>query len=214
MKLLQAIFMYSDSIFIQTGIDSRYVTYATMGLYLQAIPAFLLFIPIHRKYGTKRIMITGVTISILGYVIFIFCHALHKTISWTSYLAIIGMCIVTFGIQFGPQLCMLSLPSELSTAASRPTIAFHAGNLFWVIASVIAYVFPYSVASWQSMALLPFPIMGIILTVFFVYMMPDTNRRSTEEIQLSFRKKSTVSTISLSNFRDRFHVGWGGKVFG
>lgn len=202
-KYLQAVFMYSDSSFIQAGVDSRYVTYATIGLYLQSIPAFALFIPLHRKYGTKRIVIAGLIMCNFGYIIFIICHALHKIISWTSYLAIVGMCIVTFGLQFGPQLCMFSLPSELSTAASRPTIAFYAGILFWILASVTAYVFPFAVASWQSMAYVPFPILGIVLTVVLVYILPETNRRSTAEIQSSFRKKSMVSTMSLRSLRNR-----------
>lgn len=208
---VQGIMMYSDSLFLQAGVPKEYVTFATMGMYMQTVVAFSLYVPLHRKFGTKKLFITGLLINGIGYIILTIAQALHEDIPWTSYLALAAMFTCFFGLQFGPQLCMHSLPSELTTASSRPTVAYFSGCVFWILGSIIAFVLPYSVAAWKAVAYVPFTVIAVVLTVLSVFMIPETNKRTTAHIQASFRKKSSQSFSVLFSLGGKISESGGEK---
>ncbi|XP_039252446.2 solute carrier family 2, facilitated glucose transporter member 1-like [Styela clava] len=195
---IQAITMFSDSLLLSAGVDEGYVTIVSVGLFLQSIIAFLISAPLQRRFGTKKVYVIGLFVITISYMIFVIADGLHVKIPTMSYVAIFGLFAVFFGLQLGPLFVLSGLPSELTTAGSRPTVVFYSQCAYWILAGIIIFVFPYSHQAWGVYSYIPFVAISIILVPFSIFVLPETHNRSSAQIQKSFGMK-TMALASKSD---------------
>nr|XP_039253273.1 solute carrier family 2, facilitated glucose transporter member 1-like [Styela clava] len=187
---LQAIEMFSDSLLLDAGVDEKYVTILSVGVFLQIILAFLITAPLQRRFGLKKVYVIGLIIISLSYFIFTIAGGLYVKFQYMSSVAIVGFFTLVFGFQIGPLFVTFGLPSELTTASSRPTVVFYSQCTLWISAGIITFVFPYSHQAWGVYAYTPFVIMSIVLIPFSVFLVPETHNRSAAQIQKSFGRET------------------------
>ena len=61
-----------------------------------------------------------------------------------QYLSLVALVVYFIGAGAGPMISLLALPSEITTQVSRPTVLWIAGIVFWVVATLVAFLTPYS----------------------------------------------------------------------
>ncbi|XP_077974566.1 solute carrier family 2, facilitated glucose transporter member 1-like isoform X1 [Styela clava] len=196
---VQAITMYSNSVLLNAGVAEEYVTLVSMGLFLQCILAFAVSSPLQKKFGTKKVLVFGLFIVSSSYTLFIVSDKLRFKYPSLNLLVIVSMFLTVSGLQIGPLFSITALPSELTTASSRPTIIFYSQCTFWILGGIISFVFPYSSEPWGSFSLIPFLVLITMLIPFAMFVIPETHRRTSVAIQRSFRKKSLQSASAIFN---------------
>jgi len=101
--------------------------------------------PMVHRWGSKRMLMNGLIIIVLGLVLLL-ASSLVK-VEGMQYLSLVALIVYFIGAGAGPMISLLALPTEITTQVSRPTVLWLAGIVFWIFATVVAFVTPYLLKS-------------------------------------------------------------------
>lgn len=186
-------FLYSNQILEEAGIPDSYSTLASMGFFWIIAACCLIGLPIQVKFGTKNMYLGGTIVIFFSLILLMIFAEVQNISTALAYGRIACLSAYAIGVGLGPQPAMFALFSELTTANSRPYILQYSGMLFWLLGSLISFIFPYSLHAIGAYAFLPFVvIIGVILAYVFL-LVPDTHNMSHIETPEYFQRNSTAA---------------------
>nr|XP_039263800.1 solute carrier family 2, facilitated glucose transporter member 5-like [Styela clava] len=183
----QAIFFYSNNLFREAGVPEEYITYASIGIFAQCVIPGIMAILIVRQIGTRKLFLIGTGISAVGLTIFTLASILKNRFSPMPYVALGSAMLFLFGNYLGIQITTFALPSELTTQATRPPAMLVGGIIYWVTACMVGTVLPYTLSAWGAYAYIPFIVAALVEFIYGFVFLPETFKKTVEEIQANFR---------------------------
>ncbi|CAK8676093.1 unnamed protein product [Clavelina lepadiformis] len=141
---VQAVALYTDTIFEETGIPKNQATYYTIGMFV--LMALVLFAssPLLVQYGARKMILVGLTGAAFSLVLLTvslktrsFCPDVMTKVSLTAL--ILYSCFVSFG----PMMCFMGFATEVTTQLIRPSAMWIGGIVWNTMASAIVWSTPY-----------------------------------------------------------------------
>ena len=125
-------------------------------------------------------LLSGLSIVVIGLILLTVSTVLSDSISEMAYVSVVGLTITIIGIGVGPMLLLTAYPSEVTTQVTRPNALWLGTAIFWITATIIAFVFPYSQRAIGGYAYIPFVILVVIeVSVFTTTALFKINVRVT-----------------------------------
>ncbi|XP_057681295.1 solute carrier family 2, facilitated glucose transporter member 11-like [Corythoichthys intestinalis] len=186
-----SIYFYASYIFLQAGIPSAKIQYATIGTGASELTASILSNILIERVGRKCLLVGGYTLMSCWTVVFTVALTLQQQgVEGMSYLSMV--CVLTYILSFGlgPAGVTGILPAEIFDQTARPAAYMIAGSLMWFSLFLVGMLFPFIVSSLGSFCFLPFFAVCLLSAVFLGLTFPETKGRSLPEITAAFDEKN------------------------
>jgi MFS family permease len=183
---VNAIFYYSSSIFRHAGVEDDRIGGVIINIF-SVLPTFGV-LWIIKKYPKRKILLTGTTA--------MFLIALGLTIAMVTRVQVLSiiftaMYVAAFSMSTGPLTWPLIAELFPDHVRSRAMAVASCSN--WISNLIIGISFPLIANALGSYGFLPFMIALIISFIFIYTSIPETNGKTTDEIQAFFQRTTEES---------------------
>jgi sugar porter (SP) family MFS transporter len=180
---INAILYYAPRIFELAGFNKSDAFGQSIFLGLANLSFTLLAMAVIDRFGRKKLLLIGS----VGTAVFLglTAHAFQGTIQGNTHLVIYLVGFIAF-FSFSQGAVIWVFISEIFPNAVRSQGGSLGGSTHWVMAAIIAWIFPYIVENHQnggSYYFLFCSIMMVIQLIFIWRVMPETKGKSLEQIQ-------------------------------
>ncbi|KAL3660020.1 hypothetical protein V7S43_014945 [Phytophthora oleae] len=176
---IDAIFFYSATIFARDGISDGRIGSVIDNL-LMILPSFAL-IPLTQSFGNRKMMIGsafGMFLSATALTVAYICDVPTLSIVFTATFTL------SFALGCGPLIW--GVTSDLFPPSQRPTGVSICIAINWICNLLVGVVFPYMNDGLDDYSFVPFMGVTLLYVPFFIYCMPETMGKTSEEIQAWF----------------------------
>eukprot|EP00058_Branchiostoma_floridae_P020632 XP_002606122.1 hypothetical protein BRAFLDRAFT_88032 [Branchiostoma floridae] len=187
---VNAIFFYSTSIFLQSGVPEEYSDYATIGVGGINVLMTVVSMMVVDRAGRKALLLWGGATMAFSFAVLTVTLGLTE---WISYLSIVFVIIyiISFAIGLGPIPFIIT--GEMFRQGARPAAFMIGGSVTFVANGVVGLVFPILQARIGALTFLIFMAVCVLLCIFIAVKVPETNNKTFEDIQKMFGDQEDAS---------------------
>jgi SP family facilitated glucose transporter-like MFS transporter 1 len=206
---INAVFYYSTSLFVSSGLSEEHAKFATMGIGAIMVVMTVVSIPLMDRTGRRTLHLYGlggmfifsifITISFLikeffGYV--------QEMIDWMSYLSVVSTLGFVVFFAVGPGSIPWMITAELFSQGPRPAAMSIAVLVNWIANFLVGIGFQSLKNALDNYTFLPFSVFLAIFWIFTYKKVPETKNKTFEEILALFRhgNGSTIDGTSNASF--------------
>ncbi|XP_068895779.1 glucose transporter type 1 isoform X4 [Tenebrio molitor] len=191
---INAVFYYSTSLFVSSGLSEEHAKFATMGIGAIMVVMTVVSIPLMDRTGRRTLHLYGlggmfifsifITISFLikeffGYV--------QEMIDWMSYLSVVSTLGFVVFFAVGPGSIPWMITAELFSQGPRPAAMSIAVLVNWIANFLVGIGFQSLKNALDNYTFLPFSVFLAIFWIFTYKKVPETKNKTFEEILALFR---------------------------
>ncbi|CAF0981280.1 unnamed protein product [Didymodactylos carnosus] len=202
---INGIMYYSTALFERANIGKN-SSYATIGVGFTSILMTILSGYLMDRAGRRTLHLIGLTgtfiCSVLITITFIFAHLAD----WLKYFSITFVfAFVTF-VGLGPGNVPWVIVPEIFAQGARPAATSVAMVTNWLSNFTVGLIFPLLADNIPHYVFLPFAIMTLLATLFLYKYLPETKKRTFEEITMSFRSHMRQNTKQLQSDSNNYQT--------
>ncbi|XP_042906420.2 glucose transporter type 1 isoform X2 [Parasteatoda tepidariorum] len=196
---INAVFYYSTSLFISSGLTESVSHYATMGVGVIMVVMTLVSIPLMDRAGRRTLHLYGLG-GMFICSIFVTISLLVKLLySWVTYLSVVSTLSFVVFFAIGPGSIPWMITAELFSHGPRPAAMSVAVFVNWFANFLVGLIFPQMQRVFENYSFLPFTVLLAIFWTFTYKKVPETKNRTFEEIAALFRREEVVNVNGLTS---------------
>jgi SP family facilitated glucose transporter-like MFS transporter 1 len=189
---INAVFFFSNSIFMSAGLTESSAQYATLGVGVMNVLMTFVSLVLVEKAGRKTLLLTGF-IGMAISVSFLFVCLLFvdptKPPTWISYFSVPWVILFVVMFAVGPGSIPWFLVSELFSQGGRPLATSIAVGVNWSANFIVGLSFlPLQEAMGASVFVI-FIVLLCLFAAFTYFKVPETKNKTLEEISAIFRQR-------------------------
>nr|XP_039255854.1 solute carrier family 2, facilitated glucose transporter member 5-like [Styela clava] len=186
---LNNILFYSNSIFLNAGLDDIVVTPATLGvLALGPIFSVIGIYIVNCGVEPKYLLIIGSLIAVVGDAFLTACLATSDTVPGMSIAAIAAVCIFYIGFTFINLICYM-MSGAIAIDKTRPVCTNVGAASLWFFAWFVGFMSPYFEIWIGPYAFLVWMGFTIIILIYIIFFVPTIGGKTSDEIQEYYKDR-------------------------
>lgn len=187
---INAIFFYSESIFLSAKIEPLQIQYAVVLTGIVNVCSTLIVVPLIDKLGRKPLLVYPMALMIIDFIALTILLVFKEKSIILSYLSIV--CIIIFILCFAVGLGPIPFiyVAECFRQEARSTALAVCMGTNWLANLVLTLTFPYIVKLLGSYTFLVFTVIVALALAVIVKKVPETKGRSIEEIEQELNPKA------------------------
>ncbi|KAM6440521.1 solute carrier family 2, facilitated glucose transporter member 3-like [Liasis olivaceus] len=193
---INAVFYYSTGIFEDAGVEQP--VYATIGAGVVNTVFTVVSLFLVERAGRRTLHLIGLGGMAGCATIMTIALALKATVSWMTYISIIGTFAFVALFEIGPGPIPWFIVSELFSQGPRPAAVAVAGFSNWASNFLVGMLFPYAVDILGPFVFLIFVAFLIFFFFFTFFKVPETKGRTFEDISSGFERQTVNGATSAT----------------
>ncbi|NXN99008.1 GTR5 protein, partial [Rhinopomastus cyanomelas] len=189
---VNAIFFYTDRIFLSAGVDRNNVQYVTISTGAVNVVMTSVAVFIVESVGRKILLLIGFGLCCVTCAVLTMALSLQTTISWMSYLSIVCVIIYMIGQAIGAGPIPFLMITEMFLQSSRAAAFMVGGSVHWICNFVLGLVFLYMEAGLGPYCFLIFCAICLATAVYIFFVVPETKNKTFMEIYRIMAKRNKV----------------------
>jgi len=185
---INAIFFYLNTIFASAGVDEEMQSYASCVVGAVNVIMTIVSVFLSDRAGRRKLLFYGYIISSMFCVLMTISLSLQDDIPWISNLSIASVIGFIVGFAIGPGPIPWIQQTEFFRQSNRPAAGSFGTGLNWTCNFIVALVFPFMQKLMGPFVFVFFLVICIIGTLFTWKYVPETKKKSFEEISALFDK--------------------------
>ena len=210
---INAVMFYSNSIFLQSGLNREEATLATILTGASNVLATVVSLALIERLGRKTLMVGGLSGMLCFTVLLLICQLLKDSGHLFKIFSVIAVVCYVLSFAIGPGPVPWFLVSELFEQNARPPATALAVILNWMANFLVGQVFlPVQTAIGEYVFLI-FIAFQVVFILYVWKFVPETRGRTTREISDFFKtpdqlrqEKSSVFTMTSSTITSDIRV--------
>ena len=191
-----AIFYYSTSIFLNTGMTENGAQGATVSVGVALVAMTLISVPLIESKGRRFLQLWG----LFGMFVASICITVSLTADSTAanyVLVVATLCFVIF-LSAGPGSIPWLITAELFAQSARAKAASVALVVNWAANFIGGLTFPSIQSGLGDLVFIPFSLLLLFFWLFTYGMLPETKGKTVEQIAQGFQTEVVKSGTSSS----------------
>jgi sugar porter (SP) family MFS transporter len=182
---INAILYYANRIFGEAGLAEQAGALGTIGLGITNFFFTLLGMFLIDKLGRKQLLYIGS----VGYIVSLLTVSLCFSLGWTGLVVAVALFVFIASHAVGQGAVIWVLISEIFPNHLRSTGQAFGSSVHWLLAAIIPSMIPFLFMSiGPGSVFLIFAIMMVLQLLWVSFFVPETKRKSLEELEKEFVK--------------------------
>ncbi|XP_071491139.1 solute carrier family 2, facilitated glucose transporter member 5-like [Diadema antillarum] len=186
---INAIIFYSWELYNAAGMSEKEIAYATVGFGALNVCVTTVSVLVVERVGRRPLLLYPFGIIALWLVGLTVCLALQGQYEWLKWMSLVFvyLYIITFAI--GPAPLPYLISAELWSQGPRPSALSVSIQVNWWTNFAVQLTFPPIQAAIGQYVFLIYDVCAIATTAFIYFYLPETRKRSFDEIASVFRDR-------------------------
>lgn len=188
---INAVFYYSTSIFLDSGLSQESAKGATIGIGVIMVVMTIVTIPLMDRAGRRTLHLSGLGGMFVFSIILTISFLLKDAVDGMSYVSVVATLLYVTSFAIGPGSIPWMITAELFSQGPRPAAISITVLVNWSANFIVGLAFPSMKAALDDFTFVPFTVLLAIFWLFTYKRVPETKNKTFEEISALFKDKGT-----------------------